>query len=82
MSGFSFRNLFHKREKVEQDDTCLFGIENLLDLRARMAACGLQLEEIDALIKSRRGSSIPRNGNAAIASAIQTFLGSPAKFRV
>lgn len=74
MSGFSFRNLFHKREKVEQDDTGLFGIENLLDLRARMAACGLQLEEIDALIKSRRGSSIPRNGNAAIASAIHTFL--------
>lgn len=74
MPKFSFRNLFHKREKVELDDTGLFGIENLLDLRARMAACGLQLDEIDALIKSIKGNSIPRNGNAAVASAIQTYL--------
>ena len=74
MCGISFRNLFHKREKAEPEDIGLFGIENLLDLRARMAACGLQLDEIDALIKSIRGKTIPRNGNAAIASAIQTYL--------
>ncbi len=74
MSRFCFRNLFHKRGKEEQSDTSLFSVENLLDLRARMAACGLHLEEIDALIRSVRGDSVPRNGNAAIASAIQTYL--------